>query len=251
MKHNINRRPTAFFITAPLPCPYIPGNLERRIVAELSGTTAPTLHDTLSRVGFRRSHGLVYAPVCSGCNACLAVRTVVSEFEPSTSQRRVSRVNEDLIEAAKPVRATAEQFELFARYQDSRHNGGDMATMDFYDYQALIEETPVDSELIEYRTPDRRLIGACLADRMGDGLSAVYSYFDPGEPRRSLGTYMILRLIERSREAGLPYVYLGYWIEDSQKMSYKERFKPLEYYAGDGWRSLAERHDFPVHEHFS
>lgn len=241
MKHNLTRRPTAFFITAPMPCPYIEGNLERRMVAELSGTGAGSLHDTLSRVGFRRSHGLVYAPVCPGCDACLAVRTVVAEFRPSASHRRVLKANADLTESIKSPRATGEQFELFTEYQESRHNGGDMATMDFYDYQALIEETPVETEIVEYRDARRRLVGACLTDRMSDGLSAVYSYFDPAQSRRSLGTYIILRMIERAVEEGLPYVYLGYWIEGSRKMSYKDRFRPLEYYAGDGWRLLPDR----------
>ncbi len=245
MKHNLTHRPTSFFITAPLPCPYIEGNFERRIVAELSGSEATSLHDTLSRVGFRRSHGLVYAPVCQGCNACQAVRTVVADFQPSTSQRRTFRANEDLIERVKPARATAEQFSLFAAYQDTRHSGGDMATMDFYDYQALIEETPVESEIIEYRTPEGQLVAACLTDIMSDGLSAVYSYFDPEQPRRSLGTYMILRLIERARQNGMPYVYLGYWIRGSRKMAYKDRFQPLEYYAGDGWRALDVSEDTP------
>jgi len=240
LKHSITQRPVSFFITAPLPCPYLDGKVERRIVTELNGVDAASMHDTLSRVGFRRSHSLVYTPVCHGCSACHAVRTVVDEFQPSTSQRRVLKANDDMLTEEKEPAATAEQFELFSRYQESRHTGGDMATMDFYDYQALVEETPVDSSLIEFRAPDGKLVAGCLVDLMADGISAVYSYFDPKLRQRSLGTYMILWLIERAQELGLPYVYLGYWIGGSQKMAYKDKFRPLEYYGGDGWRLFSD-----------
>jgi leucyl-tRNA---protein transferase len=240
MKHHLSNRPTPFFVTAPLPCPYLSGQTERRIVTELSGRDASQLHDTLSRVGFRRSHGLIYAPICQNCSACLAVRTVVDDFKLNQSLRRVLRANLDVTGEAKEARATTEQYKLFARYQESRHSGGDMATMDFYDYQALIEETPVDTTVIEYRDADRELIAASLIDRMSDGISAVYSFFDPELKRRSLGTYMILRLIDAARRQELPYVYLGYWIKGSRKMSYKERFEPLQYYSGGSWHSLSK-----------
>jgi leucyl-tRNA---protein transferase len=236
MKHSITQRPTSFFITAPLPCPYLDDKVERRMVTELSGVDAGGLHDTLSRVGFRRSHGLVYTPMCHECSACLAVRTVVDGFEPSTSQRRVLRLNKQVTAQEKPAQATTEQYELFSLYQDSRHNGGDMATMDFYDYQALVEETPVVTSLVEFHDEDGTMIGGCLVDIMADGLSAVYSFFDPQYQKNSLGTFMILWLIERAKELGLPYLYLGYWIGGSQKMAYKDKFLPLEYFAGDGWK---------------
>lgn len=240
MKHSITQRPVSFFITAPLPCPYLDGKVERRIVTELSGVDAASLHDTLSRVGFRRSHSLVYTPVCHGCTACHAVRSIAQSFEPSTSQRRVQKANTDIIIEERDHWATAEQYELFSRYQESRHTGGDMATMDFYDYQALVEETPVDSSLIEFRLPDGKLVGGCLIDLMADGISAVYSFFDPKLRQRSLGTFMILWLIERAKQLDLPYVYLGYWIGGSQKMAYKDKFQPLEYYTQDGWKLFAD-----------
>ncbi|MAF47882.1 MAG: arginyltransferase [Rhodospirillales bacterium] len=235
MKHNLTGRPTPFFVTAPLPCPYLSGETERRMVAELTGRDSSSLHDTLSRVGFRRSHGLIYAPICQNCSACKAVRTVVDEFEYTASQKRVMKINRDIRVKFASAKATTDQFQLFSRYQDVRHTGGDMATMDFYDYQALIEETPVESIVVEFRDSGGDLIGTCLVDRMSDGLSAVYSFFDPNHPRRSPGTYMILWLIERARTMELPYVYLGYWIEGSSKMSYKQRFNPLEYYTVNGW----------------
>ena len=167
--------------------------------------------------------------------ACLAVRTVVDEFAPSTSQRRILRANTDLAAAVKAPRATAEQYELFATYQRSRHFDGDMASMDFYDYQALVEETPVESSVVELRDRGGRLISACLVDHMSDGLSAVYSFFDPAESRRSPGTHLVLWLIEQAQSKGLPYVYLGYWVPGSRKMDYKGRFLPQERLMASGW----------------
>ena len=208
------------------------------MVTELSDRDAVALHDTLSRVGFRRSHGLVYAPICQDCSECLAVRTLVDQFKPSISQRRVLRINQDVNVYEVRATATSEQFELFSKYQDSRHAGGDMATMDFFDFQALVEETPVDTFVEEFRTGDGDLVGACLIDAMGDGVSAVYSFFDPDQKRRSLGTFMILKLIDTAFARDLPYVYLGYWVNGSRKMVYKDKFRPLEYYDGKVWRSL-------------
>ena len=139
-----------------------------------------------------------------------------------------------------PARATAEQFQLFQRYQQARHGDGDMATMSFYDYRAMVEDTPIETFIVEFRDPDDRMVSACLADRLGDGLSAVYSFFAPALERRSLGTHAILWLIERARSLGLPYVYLGYWVPESRKMAYKSRFRPAEVLAGGAWRMLTE-----------
>ncbi len=139
-----------------------------------------------------------------------------------------------------PARATAEQFQLFQRYQQARHGDGDMATMSFYDYRAMVEDTPIETFIIEFRDPDDRLVGACLTDRLGDGLSAVYSFFAPGLERRSLGTFSILWLIERAKALGLPYVYLGYWVRESRKMAYKARFKPSEILVAGTWRMLTD-----------
>ena len=193
MKYSVNREPTSFFVTSPLPCPYLDGQVERRLVAELKGGDEILLHDTLSRVGFRRSHGIVYAPICPSCSACKAVRTVVGEFKPSVSQRRVKRINKDIVVNKRPALATQEQHALFVKYQEARHTGGDMATMDYYDYQALIEETPVNTFILEFRDLDH-LVGACIVDEMADGLSAVYSFFDPTNKRKSLGTQIIMAL---------------------------------------------------------
>lgn len=238
MKHDSLLDTRFFFATAPLPCPYLPGRIERRVVTELVGRDADKLHEQLSLAGFRRSHGICYAPACPGCNACVAVRIVVDGNRRSRSQRRVWNQNDDIrAEEWDPV-ATNEQFSLFAAYQRSRHGDGDMAKMDFLDYQALVEETPVETKLIEFRDGADRLVGACLTDVLGDGLSAVYSFFEPEEPKRSFGTYMILWLIERARELGLPYVYLGFWIDGCDKMSYKAKFQPLEVITPSGWQPL-------------
>jgi arginine-tRNA-protein transferase len=238
MKHNMKKRPIPFFITAPIPCPYLDGKTERRMVTDLATTDAIPLHDKLSRVGFRRSHNLVYTPVCHECSACLAVRNVVEEFEPSNSQRRILRLNQNLVVNENPAKATNERFELFSLYQDKRHTGGDMASMDYYDFQALIEETPVVTSHIDFHNEDGVLLAGCLVDIMEDGLSAVYSYFDPTYKKNSLGSYIILWLIQRTKQLSLPYLYLGYWVKGSQKMAYKDKFQPLEYYNAVGWGEL-------------
>jgi len=227
-----------FFATTSLPCPYIQGRVERRVVTELVGRDAVTLHDQLSLAGFRRSHGIVYAPACPDCQECIPVRIVVPAFSLSRSQRRVAKKNHDICVVEAAAEATDEQYQLFSRYQHARHASGDMAKMDYYEFQALIEETPIDTFVAEFRTPDDRLVGAVLADRVDDGLSAVYSFFDPDEDWRSLGTYMVLWLIENSKRQGLGYVYLGFWVKSSQKMAYKATFLPLEKYTPQGWVRL-------------
>lgn len=240
MKHETVSAAKFFFATAPMPCPYLPGRMERRLVTELIGRDASAMHDVLSISGFRRSHTIAYSPACPGCDGCVPVRIVARDFKPSRTQRRVWAVNGDLgIEENPPV-ATDEQFELFAEYQKTRHAGGDMERMEQRDYQALVEDTTVETMIAEFRDPDGKLVAACLTDRLGDGLSAVYSYFDPNVPKRSLGVYMILWLVERAREFGLDHVYLGFWIADCAKMSYKTKFRPLERYSTDGWVPFSE-----------
>ncbi|MFM7691310.1 MAG: arginyltransferase [Alphaproteobacteria bacterium] len=232
------RRPQFFYTTAPLPCPYLPGRTERKIVTELSGTEAEALHERLSRAGFRRSHNIAYAPVCPGCQACVPIRVVSEDFTPDRTQRRILRANADLAVSEMPARATAEQFTLFQRYQKNRHADGDMAAMGYYDYRAMIEDTPISTGLLEFRDAQDRLLGACLTDWLADGLSAVYSFFDTDQDKRSLGTFAVLWLIGRARSLGLPYVYLGYWVPESRKMAYKARFRPSEILISGAWHRL-------------
>ena len=232
------KRPHYFFTTAPLPCPYIPGRMERKIVTELSGPDAETLHESLSRAGFRRSHSIAYTPACPNCQACIPVRIVVEGFTPDRTMRKIARRNVGLTATEVSAKATAEQYRLFARYQESRHAGGDMALMGFYDYRSMIEDSTIDSYVVEFRGQDGMLKAAILVDRMSDGLSAVYSFYDPLLPEASLGTYMILWLTEEAERQELPYVYLVYWIAESNKMAYKARFQPLEAYSSEGWLPL-------------
>ena len=240
MSYKPPRRPQFFYTTAPLPCPYVRGRMERKVVTEISGPDAEGLHDRLSRAGFRRSHNIAYAPVCPSCNACVPIRIPVADFAPDRTLRRIRRANTAVEGFEVPARATAEQYALFVRYQQARHGEGDMAAMSFYDYRAMVEDTPIDTAVVELRDPDDRLVAACLADRLGDGLSAVYSFFAPELERRSLGTFAILWLVERARVLGLPYVYLGYWVPESRKMAYKMRFRPSEILSGGTWRVLTD-----------
>jgi len=240
MTYKPPRRPQFFYTTAPLPCPYVAGRTERKVVTEITGPDAEALHDRLSRAGFRRSHNIAYAPVCPNCQSCVPIRIAAAHFQPDRTLRRIARANAAAEGFEVPARATAEQFRLFQRYQQTRHGGGDMATMSFYDYRAMVEDTPIESVMVEFRDPDDRLIGACLIDRLADGLSAVYSFFVPEMARRSLGNYAILWLIERARQLDLPYVYLGYWVPESRKMAYKARFRPTEILVGGAWRILTD-----------
>ena len=233
-------RPQFFYTTALLPCPYLQGRTERKVVTELAGPDAEPLHDRLSRAGFRRSHNIAYAPICPGCRSCIPIRIRVAAFAPDRTQRKVARLNAAVQVREVPARATAEQFALFGRYQQARHGEGDMAAMGFYDYRAMVEDTPITTRLVEFRDPPDRLVGACLTDVLADGLSAVYSFYDLSEERRSLGTFAILWLVRRAAEMGLPYVYLGYWVPQSRKMAYKARFRPAEILSGGAWRTLTD-----------
>lgn len=224
-----------FFATSPVPCPYLPGRVERRIVTELVGRNASLMHDCLSDGGFRRSHSIAYAPACPLCEACTAVRVRVIDFIQSRSQRRIWAKNNDVLVQEIRATATEEQYNLFSRYQHHRHRGGDMSRMDYSDYQALVEDTPVETSLVEIRVPSGNLVAVCLMDSMDTGLSAVYNFFEPELGSRSLGTYMILWLIHKASILNLAYVYLGFWIPDAPTMSYKTNFRPIEIKKPEGW----------------
>jgi leucyl-tRNA---protein transferase len=230
-----------FFVTSPAPCPYLPGRSERKVFTELKGPHADALNDALSRIGFRRSQTVAYRPSCVDCNACVSVRVVADAFRASTTQKRNLKRNSDLVATMCRPWSTVEQFDLLQSYLGVRHPGGGMATMDETDFADMVEHTPVDSYVVEYREPTLdgvpgRLVAACLTDRQGDGLSLIYSFYDPDhETRTGLGNYIILDHIRRCVEAELPYVYLGYWVEGSVRMQYKVRYRPLERLGRDGW----------------
>jgi leucyl-tRNA---protein transferase len=234
-----------FFLTPGGPCPYLPGRIERKVFARLSGSLAQPLNEALTHSGFRRSQMIAYRPACDGCSACVSVRIVVSDFVPSRNQKRIQRRNTDLVRAEAPAEATREQFALLRTYLDARHAGGGMSDMGLFDYVAMVEETPVNTHIVEYRqrgdgSDQGRLMACALTDVLRDGLSMVYSFFHPGDLARSLGSHMIVDHIEAARSRGLPYVYLGYWISGSEKMDYKSKFRPLEALGPDGWARLVD-----------
>lgn len=234
-----------FFVTSLAPCPYLPGRSERKVFTELKGVHADALNDALGRIGFRRSQTVAYRPSCLDCSACVSVRVVTGEFAPSSTQKRNLKRNGDLVATLCRPWSTAEQFELLQRYLGSRHPGGGMATMDEVDYADMVEHTPVTSYVVEYREPSAdgltpgRLVGACLTDRQGDGLSMIYSFYDPEHTaREGLGNYIILDHIRRAAAMDLPYVYLGYWVEGAARMQYKVRYRPMERLGRAGWERI-------------
>lgn len=233
-----------FFVTSAAPCPYLPGRSERKVFTELKGPHADQLNDALGRIGFRRSQTVAYRPSCVDCSACVSVRVVAGEFAPSATQKRILKRNSDLVVTVCRPWSTVEQFDLLQRYLGTRHPGGGMASMDEIDFADMVEHTPVDTWLVEYREPTvdgapGRLVGACLTDRQGDGLSMIYSFYEPDHAARSgLGNYIILDHIRRAADEKLAYVYLGYWVEGSARMQYKVRYRPLETLGRDGWVRL-------------
>jgi arginyl-tRNA--protein-N-Asp/Glu arginylyltransferase len=230
--------PQHFYRTASLPCPYVRGRTERKLVTELAGRDAAQFYNALSRAGFRRSHNLAYRPACAGCSACLPVRIPVADFTLTRSLKRIRNLNRDLrIRVAAP-NVTVEQYRLFLRYQRLRHSESDMAAMTYGDYRAMVEDSPVATAMVELRDDAGALRGACLTDVLDDGLSAVYSFYDPDDSKRGLGNLLVLALVDEAVRRHLPYVYLGYLIAESPKMAYKARFQPLEALHPEGWRRI-------------
>ncbi len=237
MRHTLPIAPQ-FYVTAPQPCPYLEGRSERKLFTALQGENAERLNDALSKQGFRRSQNVLYRPSCAECAACLSARIRVADFVPSRSQRR----------GTSPW-ATEDQYALFRRYLDSRHSDGGMADMDIFEFAAMVEETPVKSRVIEYSAPPeepggrRRLTAVCLTDVLDDGLSMVYSFYEPDRAGDSLGTYIILDHVDLARRTGVPYVYLGYWVPGSRKMGYKAGFGALEIYKNGRWQDIGNPAD--------
>ncbi|MFK5996816.1 MAG: arginyltransferase [Rhodobacterales bacterium] len=253
MRHTLPLAPQ-FYVTATQPCPYLEGNLERKLFAGLHGDHADALNNALSKQGFRRSQNVLYRPSCTDCTACMSARIRVAGFKPTKTQKRVQKKNADLIRNASAAWATEQQYDLFTRYLNARHADGGMADMDMFEFSAMVEETPVRSRIVEYSEPHdilgrTELRAVCLTDILDDGLSLVYSFFDPDMHKHSLGTYMILDHIEIAREVGLPYVYLGYWVQGSPKMDYKSRFNALEVFTNGAWLSMEDPNSFDIAPH--
>ena len=237
MSHPFDPNQLQFFLTIPSPCPYLPGRMERKIFTQLDPLDGPHLNNYLTHAGFRRSQNVIYRPACESCRECRSLRVRVGEFTPGKSFRRTIRRNRDLSVRIAPSVATREQFDLLARYLESRHPGGGMTDMDFMRYEMMVEECASETEIAEYRK-DGELIACMLIDRLNDGLSLVYSFFAPEHTPRSLGNFMILDQIARTRTEGLEHLYLGYWVPGSPKMDYKARFHPSETLGFRGWIPL-------------
>jgi arginine-tRNA-protein transferase len=243
-----SRNTPQFYLTAPSPCPYLPGQEERKVFTHLVGERAAELNDLLTHGGFRRSQSIAYRPACENCRACVSVRVVVEDFKPTRSMRRIVARNADIASDLRAGAPTSEQYSVFRSYLDARHRDGGMADMTVLDYAMMVEDSHVETRLIEYRRrqPHRplkgrgggELLAVALTDVLGDGLSMVYSFFESDQSTRSLGTFMILDHIERARRMGLAYVYLGYWVQGSRKMDYKGRFLPQERLTPEGWRRV-------------
>lgn len=249
MRHTLPIAPQ-FYVTAPQPCPYLEGRMERKLFTSLQGDGAEQLNDALSHQGFRRSQNVLYRPSCTDCAACLSARIDVSKFAASRTQRRILKRNTHIMRRATSPWATEDQYALFRTYLDARHADGGMADMDVFEFAAMIEETPIRSRVIEYSSPEHDgLVGVCLTDVLEDGLSMVYSFYTPDMPKASLGTWMILDHIDIAINAGLPYVYLGYWVPGSPKMGYKAGFSGLEVYTQGSWHAMKDPQLFDSTRH--
>ncbi len=245
MTQHVPTRRLRFFLTAPTPCPYLPGREERKVFAHLPLHDGPQVNDQLTQAGFRRSQNIAYRPACEGCDACVSARVPALEYPFSRSERRVLDRNADLVRCLVEAEATLEQFELLRAYLSSRHPGGGMADMTWPDYVAMVEDTAVRTHVIEYRKESDggpgELIACALVDALSDGLSLVYSFYDPAAGKRSLGSFVILDHIVQARLNSIPYVYLGYWVSGSSKMDYKARFNPIEVLRAGDWVLLSAR----------
>lgn len=233
------RRTLQFYMTAPAPCPYLPHKRERKAFTNLAIPDADSVHNALSQAGFRRSQSIAYRPACPSCNACRSVRVPVRDFELTRRWRRLQNRNNDIVSKPEHSEASREQYRLLKRYLEARHEEGGMSEMTYRDYVSMVADSPVQSLVLEYRLGEK-LVAAAITDVLRDGLSMVYSFFDPDQSARSLGSYMVLDHIARSADLGLPHLYLGYWVKDSPKMNYKSQFWPLEVLDGESWTLLEQ-----------
>lgn len=226
----------ALYATAPHPCNYLSGREAITVFADPRTPISRRLYSQLVDHGFRRSGEHIYRPGCRGCAACVAVRVPVAQFQPNRTQRRIWRRNQDLEAIRVPVTRNSEHFALYQRYLAARHPGGGMDDPDPANYMSFFACREIDTALIEFRL-DGELLAVAVMDYLEHGLSAVYTFFDPTPEHRarSLGVHAILWQIEEAGRLGLPFVYLGYWIEESPKMSYKSQYRPLEGYRDGGW----------------
>jgi arginine-tRNA-protein transferase len=238
--HPFATRQIPFFLTAAAPCPYLPGKWERKVFTRIDIGEGPALNDALTHAGFRRSQGVLYRPACEACDACRSVRIDVARFDWKRRWRKILNRNADLSVSTEAQTATMEQFQLLSRYLESRHGDGDMAGMSFGEYVMMAEDGAQRTHITQYRDPGGKLTAGVLTDVLKDGLSLIYSYFDPEAERRSLGAFLILDAVRQAEAAGLPFVYLGYWVKGSRKMEYKAAYQPLQVLTASGWQAFDE-----------
>lgn len=228
-----------FYATAPYDCSYLPARSARSQVATPSHLIDTQVYSELVRNGFRRSGIFTYRPWCDGCTACIPVRIPVADFQPNRTQQRAWKNHASLRARERPLIFDEEQYQLYTRYQSVRHSGGGMDQDGRDQFSHFLLQSQVDTRLVEFRDNDAlRMIS--IIDCLGDGLSSVYTYFEPQLPKTSFGTYCILWQIEICKQLKRPYLYLGYWIRDSEKMRYKQNFRPLQGRVDGIWRELSD-----------
>lgn len=226
-----------FYVTAPYPCSYLPDATARSQVATPSYLITPMLYSELVQHGFRRSGTFTYRPLCDACHACVPARIVTADFCATRSQRRSWKQHSGLVVTLHSLNDLPEYFALYRRYQAARHPDGEMNDDDPEQYRNFLLQSHVDSMLVEFREAgELRMVS--VIDVLEDGLSSVYTFYEPDIPGSSFGTYNVLWQIELCRKLNLPYLYLGYWIQHSQKMSYKANFRPLQGLLKGEWKTL-------------
>ena len=236
-------KPFQFYISQPAKCPYIKRKNERKVIAFIDKEQAQKQFEPLAENGFRRSQNIAYRPMCQECSACQATRVIVDQFKPTQSMRRIWNKNKDIQATETENKPTKEQFELFQRYLKNRHADYGMVNMNFDEYSEMVEDSPINTKIIEFRLRNLQkekakspLMATVLFDRLSDHLSMIYSFFEPEQEKRSLGTYAILHHIKKAKSEGLPYCHLGYWIKESPQMAYKNRFLPQQRFIQGKWR---------------